>query len=210
MRIGLVGNHPVRAAPRATTDPGCGDVDVIDQRQELWIIPSLSRGEPHRERSSAPVDTEVGLGAPSTSGATQRVVVGLRPPSPVIRPCPLWCSCVHQQHADAPAQRWSRPKPPTPSPRPRGPDPAAPRAPGPRCHPWPSGRNATRPSAKKGNPSASPATASPFGTASRSPRPLDGGHSIAHRDAARDLAAAARSWPTSHLKTASCVTWAQA
>ena len=204
MRVGLVRDHAVRPTPRATTAPGCGDPDVVDQRQQLGVVASLSRGEPHRERASAPVDTEVGLGAPPTSGATQGVVVGFRPRNPVIRPCPLWRWCVLRRRAGVPAPRWSRPRPPTPDPRPRAPDPAAPPAPGPRCRPWPSGRNATRRSARKGNHAAGPATATRSGIANRSPRPPADGHSTAHPAAAHDPAAAARSGPTSHRSTAKC------
>jgi len=139
--VSLVGDDAVRAASRRSTDPSGGDPDVVDQRQELRIVAGLARGEPHREGSSPAVDAEVVLGAPPASGATQRVVLGLRGSKPVIRPCPLWGSGALRRHADVPWPRWSRPRRPTPSPRPRGPGPAARATPDPRCRPWPTGRN---------------------------------------------------------------------
>lgn len=89
MGVGLVSDDAVRATTWAAADASGGDADVIDQGQELWVVAGLAWGEPHREWTSPSVNTEVGLGAPPTAGSAQRVVVGLRPPRPVIRPCPL-------------------------------------------------------------------------------------------------------------------------
>lgn len=206
MGVGLVSDDAVRAAPRLSAGPSSGHSDVIDQRQELRIVAGLARGEPHRKWPSPTVDAEVGFGAPPSAGATQRMVLGLRPPKPVIRPCPLCAPGAPQRRAGELWPRWSRSRPPTPGPRLRERGPAARAAPDPRCRPWPTGRNATRPSARQGNRWAGPATAIRSGTASRSPRGPDDDHSTAHRAAACDREVAVRSEPTSHLTTTRCAT----
>jgi len=40
--------------------PG-SDTDVVDQRQQLWVVARLSRRQSHRERAATAVDAEVVL-----------------------------------------------------------------------------------------------------------------------------------------------------
>jgi hypothetical protein len=201
MGVGLVCDDAVRSRSGPSTGPSGRHADVVDQRQELRVVAGLTRRDPNREGASAAVDTEVGLGAPPTPGSTQRVIGGLRPQNLVIPPSPLGNACVLRRHAGAPSPRWSRPRPPTPGRRRHAPDLEAQPAHGPRSRPWPTGRTATRPSARKGNSSAGPATATRSETANKSPRPPVGDHSSIHLAAAYDPAATAQSWPTSRQST---------
>ena len=71
-----------------------------------------------------------------------------------------------------------------------------------RCRPWPTGPNATRPSARKGNPPAGRATGNRCETSNRSlPRPHDA-RSSRRPVAASGPAAAVRYGTTSHRSTA--------
>ncbi len=160
MGVRLVRYDAVRSTSWASPDPSGRNPDVVDQRQQLRVVTGLAGREPHRQRTTPPVNTEVGLGAPATAGPAQRVVDGLRPQDPVIRPSPLCGSCALRQRAGVPWPPWSRSRPPTPNRPPRARDLVVRPAPDPRFHPWPNGRNATRPFARKGNPSEGHATAS--------------------------------------------------
>ena len=67
MRVGLVGDDVVRPLAR-TPWAGPRYRDVLQQRQQLWVVASLARGEPNRDRQPASVDSEVDLAGQSSSG----------------------------------------------------------------------------------------------------------------------------------------------
>ena len=100
-RVRLIGQHPVRAGTRPAIAEA-GHPDALQHRNELWAVPTLSRGEHDRQRLLALFTTQVQLGAQPTAGAAQRVIgrlVTVHPAGrldlqiPLLRaPAACWCA----------------------------------------------------------------------------------------------------------------------
>jgi hypothetical protein len=70
MRVGLIGHHPGRAGAGPTRAASV-DADLVQQWQQLRVVPGLPRGEDDRHRQTAPVDGEVDLAGQSASGPAE-------------------------------------------------------------------------------------------------------------------------------------------
>jgi hypothetical protein len=151
--------------PWASTEPRRWDTDVVDQRQQLRVVAGPPGCQPDRQRTTAAVDAEMGLGTPATAGATQgrgrraQAAGSCDSTEPPVRPSGVpaacWCAratvesteTTHSRSATACAwpcnSRSTRSQVPSLA----------------------TGRNATRPSATTGNLSVDRATASRSGKA---------------------------------------------
>ena len=68
MGVGLVGQHP----PDPHTLPVHVDVvDVVEQGQQLRVVPGLARGEDHRQRQTSRVHGQVDLACQFASKAPE-------------------------------------------------------------------------------------------------------------------------------------------
>ena len=70
MGVGLVGQHPLRLATRPA-GPVAPDRDLIEQRQQLRIVPGLTRRQNDRHREASPVDGQVDLAGQSAAGPSE-------------------------------------------------------------------------------------------------------------------------------------------
>jgi len=68
--IGLIQDHHVGTATWPTR-PVTADADVVEQRQELGIVPGLTRCEQDPHRPPPTIDSEMDLGAQTTSGSAE-------------------------------------------------------------------------------------------------------------------------------------------
>ena len=70
MGVGLVGQHPLRpfSGSAATLT---ADVDLVEQREQLRVVPGLARSQDHRHRQSAAVDREVDLAGQPAAGSSE-------------------------------------------------------------------------------------------------------------------------------------------
>src|SRR5687768_7069071 len=70
VRVGLVGHDSVRAGagPAGSVTP---DVDLVEQRQQLRVVPGLSRSQDDRHRQATPVHSEVDLAGQPASGPSE-------------------------------------------------------------------------------------------------------------------------------------------
>jgi len=195
--VSLVRQHALRSAADPSPGAAAKDPYQVQHGQQLRIVTTLTGRDEHRQRPPTSVDAHVRPGGPPSTGATQTMIIGLSAQIRVIRPKPLCAPFVPQSRADVPARWWSPPTPATSTQLRRAPHPAEPQATGPRCRPWPTGRNATKPFARRGNPTASHAKVSRSETATRSPRRWAGDRSTDHLASAPCPEVAARPGPTS-------------
>src|SRR5204863_9080971 len=107
-RVGLV-TH--RGAGPGAGPPGApaGDLDLIEQRDELGAVAVLAGGEDPGDRPAAPVSRQVDLGGQAAAGAAQRLPARR---ILVIRHRPLWpvrqaARGGRRRRAGARAPRWS-------------------------------------------------------------------------------------------------------
>src|SRR6266487_1492993 len=111
--IGLVAHHA--AGPGAGPSPAAtADADGLQERDELWAVAMLARGEDPGERAAAPVRGQVNLGGQPAAGAAQPLPARTRHKIVVIRSRPLWAG--PRRWPGAPRPRAGGPVPP-PNPR---------------------------------------------------------------------------------------------
>jgi hypothetical protein len=86
MRVRLVRDQVVRAFARP---PGAMAwyADVIEQGQQLGIVPDLAGGKPDGQRAAPPVDHQVDLGGQTSAGPAQRLAFApiCEPAGPLLR-----------------------------------------------------------------------------------------------------------------------------
>ncbi len=70
MRIRLVRHHRIRTGSRPST-PKAGDLDPVEQRNQLRVVTGLAGGKDHTHRHTASVDREMNLAAQSSSGTSE-------------------------------------------------------------------------------------------------------------------------------------------
>src|SRR3954452_19329785 len=70
MGVGLVGQHPIRASAR-TSGSVPADRDLVEQREQLWVVPGLARGQDDRHWEAAAVDGEVDLAGQPASRSSE-------------------------------------------------------------------------------------------------------------------------------------------
>ena len=68
--VGLVGDHPVRTLPWSSW-PGAGDRYLLQQREQLRVVPGLTGSQHHRHRQPAAIDGQVQLGRQSAAGPAE-------------------------------------------------------------------------------------------------------------------------------------------
>lgn len=70
MRVGLVRDHPVRPFAGASS-PVASHVELVEQREQLWVVSCLARGDQDRYRQAAAVDGEVDFAGEPASGPSK-------------------------------------------------------------------------------------------------------------------------------------------
>jgi hypothetical protein len=74
--VSLVGQHPIRPGPGPSRAPA-RHPDAAQHRRELGAVPTLAGGQHDRQGALALLDGQVELGRQPTSGAAERVILGL-------------------------------------------------------------------------------------------------------------------------------------
>ena len=81
-RVGLIGQHPVRAGPRPA-GPQPGHPDPVEHHAELRTVPAVPGGQDQRQRATPLLTAKVDLRGPATPGThptvISRLVPGRRP-----------------------------------------------------------------------------------------------------------------------------------
>ena len=98
MRVGLVSQDPIRALARSTRTVAT-DRDLVEQGQQVRVVPGLAGSQDDRHRQAATVDGEVDLAGRSAAGSSEGFSVegeGLDPvggAAPFFRaPAECWCA----------------------------------------------------------------------------------------------------------------------
>ena len=74
MRVGLVGDHPVRSLAWPSW-PVAAHADLVQQRQQLRVVAGLAGCDHDRHRQAAAVDGEVDLAGQPASRASEAFTV---------------------------------------------------------------------------------------------------------------------------------------
>src|ERR1700754_2323974 len=72
--VSLVGQHPLRSGAWSAGSVSA-DRDLVEQGEQLRVVPGLSRSEDHRHRQAAAVDGEVDFAGQSASGSSEGFAV---------------------------------------------------------------------------------------------------------------------------------------
>jgi hypothetical protein len=119
--VALVGQHPVRAAPRPSRTPVPRHHDGVQHRAEHHRVVDVARRHHHRQRPALAIAGQMSLGRPATSRTTEGIIIRLSGPVLVVRSGPL-CAVsarpgppgVRRRRAGAPARSWNPPTPASP------------------------------------------------------------------------------------------------